>query len=584
MALDGIYLSKIKNEIIHNALGLRVDKVNQPSKDEIILNLRGKGTNLKLFFCVRPDCSRVHFTTRSIPNPPAPPMFCMLLRKHLTGAIIKKVHQRGLDRILFIEFDAVNEIGDKVELTLCLEIMGTYSNLILIKEGRIIDAAKRIDFSASAVRQVLPGFVYVLPESQNKMNLEICEADEVVDKILSEKGKLLSRAIISDIEGVSPIVSREISYRTSMEDDEVDVVFGPFVDKLKKEIRDIKDNLDVHGQCYAVYDEKGRPVDFSYVEIRQYGEAVTLKVFNSYSELLDSFYYERDKLHSVNRRGNSLIKLVNNLIERTSRKLQLQSEDLKKCENKEQLRLFGELILANLYRLGKGVTFYEVENYYDNCNIVRIPCNPALSPTDNQKKYYKEYRKAQTAEKMLATLIESGNNELIYLESVLDELTRAETDAEVSAIRDELSSAGYLKNSKEKKYKFKFQKELPPIEYQSSDGFRILVGRNNVQNDKLSLKTAAKNDMWFHAQKTPGSHVVIFADGKEISDDAIEQAAMIAAYHSKAKNSSLVTVDYTRVKALKKPNGAKAGMVIYHEYWSILVKPEEEKVNALRVK
>ncbi len=582
MALDGIFLSKIKDEIIRNGIGLRVDRVNQPSRDEIILNLRGKGCNLKLLCCVRTDSPRLHFTTRSIPNPPAPPMFCMLLRKHLTGAIIKDVRQVGLDRILFIDFDAVNEIGDKVELTLCMEIMGTYSNLILIKGDRIIDSVKRIDFSASAVRQVLPGFVYILPESQNKLNIEINDTDAVVEQILSQKGKLLSKAILSNIEGVSPIVSREIAYRTLLGDDVVDTVEGRLRGNLSTEFEKIKSELHKQGNCYLVSDAEGKPLDFSYFDIRQYGGSVTNTAYESYSALLDDFYYERDKYKTVNHKGHALIKTVTNLIERTSRKLQLQSEDLKKCENKEQLRLYGELILANLYRLGRGVAYYEVENYYDNCELIRIPCNPALSPTENQKKYYKDYRKAQTAEKMLATLIESGKNELAYLESVLDELTRAETEGEIAIIREELSASGYLKNLKGKKYKP--QKELPPIEYKSTDGFRILVGRNNVQNDRLSLKTAGKNDMWLHAQKTPGSHVIILSDGKEISDESIEQAAMIAAYHSKARASSLVTVDYTRVKALKKPNGAKAGMVIYHEYWSIIVKPDENMISQLKVK
>ena len=273
---------------------------------------------------------------------------------------------------------------------------------------------------------------------------------------------------------------------------------------------------------------------------------------------------------------------MTNLVERTARKLQIQREELKKCADREQLKLYGELIVANLYQLQKGVSFYEVQNYYDDCKIIKIPCDPSLSPTENQKKYYKEYRKAQTAEQMLTKLIEDGEQELIYLESVLDEISRADTDSEISAIRMELSDGGYIKNTKGKKQKQ--PKELPPIEYRTSDGFRVLVGRNNVQNEKLSLKTAMKSDMWLHTQKIPGSHVIICGDGNEISDEAIEEAALIAAYHSKARESSLVPVDYTRVKALKKPNGGKAGMVIYHEYYTIIVNPEKEAVDKMFVK
>lgn len=582
MALDGIFLSKIKDEMLCNGVGLRVDRVNQPTRDEIILNLRGKGENYKLLFCVRADSARVHFTSHSIDNPPVPPMFCMLMRKHLTGAVIKNVRQQGLDRILFIDFDAANEIGDRVELTLCVEIMGKHSNLILLCGNKIIDSIKRIDLLTSSVRQILPGLEYKFPPEQNKINIESREIKEAFDKIVSYREKLLSSAIISSLEGVSPVVAREIAYRVSFDDVCVSALSRNQEEMLIKELSFVKDNLHKSDKYYMITDEIGKPKDLSHLEIRQYGGKLGVKVYESPSELLDDFYFERDRINRINRRGHELIKLLGNLIERTARKLDLQRQELKKCADKETLKLYGELILANLYKLGKGVTYYEVENYYDNYNTLRIPCNPALSPTENQKKYYKDYKKAQTAEKMLVGLIEDGENEIIYLESVLDELSRADTDSEISAIRLELSDGGYIKNTKGKKQKA--PKELPPYEFKSTDGFKILVGRNNVQNDKLSLKTAAKNDMWLHTQKIPGSHVIIFGEGKEISDLAIEEASSIAAYYSKARESSLVPVDYTRVKALKKPNGAKAGMVIYHEYYTIITKPDKELAEKLRVK
>ncbi len=582
MALDGIFLCKVKQELLNNAVGLRVDKVNQPTKDELILSLRGKGVAYKLLLCVRADSPRVHFTSHSIDNPPVPPMFCMLMRKHLTGAMIKNVRQFELDRILFIDFDATNEIGDKVELTICIEIMGKYSNLILLSGDKIIDAIKRVDFTTSSVRQVLPGIQYKLPPAQDKLSIETNDADVICNRIISQRDKYLSSAIMSSVQGVSPIVSREIAHRVSFDDAFVGSLSSLQIDMLKNELLYIKNNLYSDTSVYIVCDSNKKPKDLSHYEIRQYAGELIVKKYDSCSLLLDDFYFERDRINRINHRGRELIRLLTTLIERTSRKIALQKEELKKCEDKETLRLYGELILANLYRLQKGVSFYEVENYYDNCAVIRIPCSPALTPTENQSKYYKEYRKAQTAEKMLVGLIADGEQELIYLESVLDELSRADTDSEISAIRLELSQGGYIKNTKGKKQKP--QKELPPLEFCSSDGFRILVGRNNVQNDKLSLKTASKSDMWLHTQKIPGSHVVIFGDGKEISDTAIEEAAIIAAYHSKAKDSSLVPVDYTRVKLLKKPNGAKAGMVIYHEYYTIIVKPEKDTVEKLRVK
>lgn len=582
MALDGIFLSKIKNELLNKAVGLRVDRVNQPTRDEILLNLRGKGCSYRLLFCVRADSPRVHFTSHPIDNPPVPPMFCMLMRKYLTGALIKNIRQQEMDRILFVDFDSTNEIGDKIELSLCIEIMGKYSNLILINNGRVVDSIKRVDITTSSVRQILPGIEYRLPPSQGKLNIESENIDFIYERILSQKDKLLSSAVINVVQGVSPVVSRELAYRVTFEDSIVSELTDEQKNILKSELSYIKNTLHSSDEFYMLTEENGKPKDLSHYDIRQYSGKLTVKVYRSPSELLDDFYFERDRINRINHRGHELIKLINNLIDRTSRKIAVQSEELKKCRDKETLRLYGELILANLYRLTKGVSYYEVENYYDECKLIRIPCNPALSPTENQKKYYKDYRKAQTAEKMLEKLIEDGKNEIIYLESVLDELSRADTDSEISLIRQELAQGGYIKNIKGKKQKL--PKELPPLEFCSSDGFRILVGRNNVQNEKLSLKTALKSDMWLHTQKIPGSHVIIFGDSREISDEAIEEAAVIAAYHSKARESTLVPVDYTRVKALKKPNGGKSGMVIYHEYYTIIVNPDKEAVEKLRVK
>ena len=581
MALDGIFLSKVKNELREKAVGLRVDKVNQPTRDEVILNLRGKGCNYKLLLCVRADSPRLHFTSHNIDNPPVPPMFCMLLRKHLTGAMIKDVRQHETDRIIFIDFDATNEIGDRVELTVIMEIMGKYSNMILISGEKIIDSMKRVDFTTSSVRQILPGLMYALPPQQDKLSIERADVDSILDRVLSYREKSLSSALLNSIQGISPVVAREIAHKTSFDDLQVSYLDNQQIDILKAVLTEFAESVS-RGTVYMLSEKNGKPKDMSVVDVKQYGDMLCVKEYGSAAELLDDFYYERDRINRINHRGHELIKLLNNLIERTSRKLSVQREELKRCEDKETLRLYGELILANLYRLSKGVTYYEVENYYDNCELIKIPCNPALSPTENQKKYYKDYRKAQTAEKMLANLIEDGENEIVYLESVLDELSRADTDSEISAIRLELQNGGYIKNIKGKKQKP--PKELPPIEFMSSDGFKILVGRNNIQNDKLSLKTAMKNDMWLHTQKIPGSHVIIVGDGKEISDESIEEAAVIAAYYSKAKDSSLVPVDYTRVKALKKPNGAKAGMVIYHEYWTIITNPDKELVEKLRVK
>ncbi|MBE6773511.1 MAG: fibronectin/fibrinogen-binding protein [Ruminococcaceae bacterium] len=582
MALDGIFLTKIKNELNDKAVGLRVDKVNQPTNDEVVLNLRGRNGNYRLLFCVRADSPRLHFTSHPIDNPPVPPMFCMLLRKYLTGAAVKGFRQQECDRILFVDFDATNEIGDRIEVSLCIEIMGKYSNLILIRDGKIIDALKRVDFTTSSVRQILPGLDYRLPPKQDKLCISDCSIDEIMSRILSYKDKSLSSAIMSTLQGVSPVVARELSHRAAFEDISVSQLRQENISILNDAIGSIRENLSSYDEVYMLTEEKNKPKDMSHIEVRQYGDALNCKKYESPSELLDDFYFERDRINRINHRGRELIRLLNNLIERTARKINLRQQELKRCEDKDTLKLYGELIVANLYRLTKGSSFYEVENYYDDCKLIRIPCNPALSPQENQKKYYKDYRKAQTAEKLLVELIEQGEQELSYLESVLDELSRADTDTEISLIRLELSQGGYIKNTKAKKQKP--PKELPPYEFVTTDGFRVLVGRNNIQNDKLSLKTARKTDMWLHTQKTPGSHVIICGDNKEISDLAIEEAAVIAATYSKAKDSSLVPVDYTRVKQLKKPVGSKAGMVIYHEYYTIIVNPDKDFADRQRIK
>ena len=394
MALDGIFLSKIKNELCEKAIGLRVDKVNQPTRDEVILNLRGKGCNYKLLLCVRADSPRLHFTSHNIDNPPVPPMFCMLLRKHLTGAMIKNVRQHETDRIIFIDFDATNEIGDRVELTVVMEIMGKYSNMILISGEKIIDSMKRVDFTTSSVRQILPGLQYQLPPQQDKLSILTVDVETILDRILTYREKSLSSAVLSCIQGLSPIVAREIAHKTAFDDLQVSHLSNDLINNLKAVLNDFRESID-NNTVYMLCESSGKPKDMSVTDIKQYDNIFDIKAYDSPAELLDDFYYERDRINRINHRGHELIKLLNNLIERTSRKLSLQREELRRCEDKETLKLYGELILANLYRLTKGVSFYEVENYYNNCELIRIPCNPALTPTENQKKYYKAYRKAQ---------------------------------------------------------------------------------------------------------------------------------------------------------------------------------------------
>lgn len=582
MALDGILLNLAKREILDCAQFGRVEKIHQPSREELVIHLRTKSGAKKLLLSVRANSPRIHFTQHAPENPATPPMFCMLMRKRLVNASLIDIRQSELDRVLYIDFDATNEIGDRVKLTLSIEIMAKHSNIILFdEEGKIIDALKRVDLSQSTVRQILPGFRYTSPPPQNKLNILEHSTDNIISQIKTFETKTLSSAILSSLQGVSPLTSRELAGEFA--EHFVDEVSDTGFEDLKKKIDNLRHTVETgNAVAFMLKDETGKPVDFSFMPINQYGTKYTSEEKSSFSELLDEFYFECDRLDRTRQKAQDLVKFLGSAIARISKKISLQQAELRQCADREQLRISAELINANLYRLEKGAAFYDLENYYDENKLIRIKADPSKTPAANAQKYFKDYRKAKTAEAMLTELIEQGQNDLQYLETVADSLDRASTQAEIEEIRNELVVSGFMKFKK--KNNQKQPKLLPPMEYMTTDGFRVLVGRNNMQNDKLSLKTASKSDMWLHTQKFPGSHVVIISDNKEISDDAIVEAAEIAAYHSKARDAKLVPVDYTYVKHLKKPQGAPPGKVIYHVYYSVNVTPNKEKIDKMEVK
>lgn len=582
MALDGILLNLAKKEILDSAQFGRVEKIHQPSREELVIHLRTKSGAKKLLLSVRANSPRIHFTQHAPENPSTPPMFCMLMRKRLVNASLVDIRQSELDRVLYIDFDATNEIGDRVKLTLSIEIMAKHSNIILFdEEGKIIDALKRVDLSQSTVRQILPGFRYTSPPPQNKLNILEHSTDNIISQIKTFETKTLSSAILSSLQGVSPLTSRELAGEFA--EHFVDEVSDSGFEELKDKIDNLRQIVETgNAVAFILKDETGKPVDFSFMPINQYGTKYASEEKSSFSELLDEFYFECDRLDRTRQKAQDLVKFLSSAIARISKKISLQQVELKQCADREQLRISAELINANLYRLEKGAAFYDLENYYDENKPIRIKADPSKTPAANAQKYFKDYRKAKTAEAMLTELIEQGQNDLQYLETVADSLDRASTQAEIEEIRNELVVSGFMKFKK--KNNQKQSKLLPPMEYMTTDGFRVLVGRNNMQNDKLSLKTASKADMWLHTQKIPGSHVIIVSDNKEISDDAIVEAAEIAAYHSKARDAKLVPVDYTYVKHLKKPQGAPPGKVIYHIYYSVNVTPDKEKIDKMEVK
>ena len=575
MALDGIYLNFLVSEVNELLAGAKVDKIHQPSKNELVFIMRTRGGMHKLYFSADANSPRFAVVNSVPENPQTPPMLCMLFRKRLVGATLLSVEQYGLDRIAFFNFDATNEIGDRVKLTLAVEIMAQHSNVILFDaDNRIVDALRRVDSEKSSYRLVLPGAQYKLPPPQDKLDIRNVEPQEICQGVLSLSNSKLSSAILKTMQGVSPLLSREIAFRVCGDDKGVGELNTDEKMNLLCEISSLK-TMVTNGQTKPtmVLDESEKPMEFSFMPITQYGPAFKIIEKENVFELLEGFYSERDRVLRTRSKGAELFKLLDNAIERTSRKLNNQQEDLRKCADREDLRIKAELITAVQYKLEKGASVYEVENYYDNNNIVKISVDPALSPSQNSQKLYKEYRKACTAENMLIKLIEEGEQDLEYLKSVKDLLERSTLEREFSEIKDELISQGFIKPKKSGKKQMKKQ-ALPPLEFKTSQGLTVLVGRNNIQNDKLTFKVGRKGDMWLHAQKCPGSHVLLLSEGGEIPDDAIVEAAEIAAFYSSAKDGTIVTVDYTDVKNIKKPNGAKPGFVVYYTYYSVNVKPQ----------
>lgn len=581
MALDGIFLHFLKQEIEREALGARVEKVSQPSKEELVLSLRNRTGAYKLLLSVRSNSPRVHFTKYAPDNPQTPPMLCMLLRKTLVGAVLTGLRQAGLDRVLFLDFDASNEIGDRVHPSLCIEIMARHSNIILLGEnGTVIDAVKRIDAAKSSVREILPGVPYELPPAQDKVNLLQEDARAAYERVLPQGEARLSAALLHSLQGVSPIVCRELANRAAGEDLLVSSLSLAQKSILLQELEALLKRVRGGSpEPEMVLDQEGKPVDFAFLPVGQYGSLMHVRAYPELSALLDDFYTERDRAERTKQRAQDLFRLLTSTMERITRRLNAQRAELAASEDREELRIRAELINAYQYTLEKGAPFYDVENYYDENRILRIPADPALTPARNAQKYYKEYRKAQTAQRVLTEQIAAGEQELQYIESVFDALSRSQSERELAEIREELAAGGYLKRRRSAKQKA--PKALPPMEFCTDDGFSILVGRNNVQNDKLSLKMAAKNDLWLHTKNIPGSHVILVTGGREPSGEALVQAAQLAAWFSRARESSSVPVDYTPVRMLRKPQGARPGKVIYDTYRTLSVRPSGELAQRL---
>lgn len=525
MALDSMTMALLARELNRQLADSRVDKIHQPSKDEMVFHMRRRSGSFKLLLSARSGTARICVTQEEFENPAAPPSFCMLMRKYFSGARFVSARAVEGERLIMLTFSATSEMGDTVKLEIAAELMGRYANLVLINgDGRIIDAMKRVDADASALRQLLPGLIYKLPPRKDSP-VFVSQTQQVLDKVFTFDGPV-DKALLKCSMGMSPVIAREIASLSGVGDTTASKLT---VNQQRRVRRAAEKVLEYyHNPSFTVvYGHDGMPAEYSFMPLSQY-QGLESRSYDSLNRLLDEYYSEKDRAERLRQKGKDLHKLVQNLLDRAQRKQIARKEELAQSEDNDKYRIYGELLTANLYKLEKGMKSVSVENYYDG-SIITIPLDPKLGGNRNAQKYYKEYKRKQTAVKMLTKLIRQGEIELEYLNSVAYNVASASGEKELMAIREELHGAGYLKYYKNRDKK---QKPRDFIRYTSSDGFLILVGRNNLQNERLTMKTARGKDMWFHVKKAPGSHVVVMSEGRDIPLKTQNEAAMLAVYHS----------------------------------------------------
>ena len=570
MAFDAFFLSAVLEEVRGRCIGARVEKIHQPSRDTLILHLRCREGREKLLFAANPTAPRLHLTSASPENPAEPPMFCMLLRKHLLGAKLVDIVQPPMERAAALTFDCTDEMGDPVQKRLVAELMGRTCNLYLLSpEGRILDCLRRIGLDESAKRAALPGLMYQEPEKITKYNPRFPDSEEwsYVNLLTQPGPDVLADRLMEVFGGLSPLVCREAAlFAAGGTDARIE---GQNVEDLADKLGlFFREHLN-HPAPYYYALPDGTPKQFAFCPIRQYGPCQEAESFGA---LLDMYYTVRDRKDAMRQKGQGVRKTVQNLCTRLTRKLAIQEKELEATYDRERLRQLGDILTANLHRIVKGQTVVQCQDFYDeDMKTIDIPLSPILSPQQNAAKFYKDYARMKNAEKELTKQIELGENELNYLKSVLEELNRAQTEAELEEIRRELQDGGYLRAEAGKK-RIK-QGKLAPMRFESTDGYPIYVGRNNRQNDELTFKLARKDDIWCHASKVHGSHVIISCGGTKPPDNTVTQAAQLAAYYAETGGGQNIPVDVTSVKQVKKiPNG-KPGMVIYHTYKTVIANP-----------
>lgn len=595
MPFDGIVAKSIVDELTEKLSSGRVEKVLQPEADEIVLLVRAWNKNHRLVLSASPNYPRIHITEAVKENPAAPPVFCMLLRKHLTGGRILSFEFNDYERIIGLVIEAVNELGDISEKKLVIEIMGRYSNIILLNsESKIIDSIKHIDADVSSVREVMPARPYLLPPAQDKLSPSALDAAELM-KELDASNQTVDKFLLEHIKGFSPLLCREVCFRAGIESRTGAASLAPESrDALKTALESVIYEIlqGKYAPCVIYEDEQHqKPLDFHCLGIRQYKHTTSI---DSISQVLDTFYASRDSAERLKQKKSDLYKVLNTTISRCAKKLSIQQETLRDVADREKLKLYGELITANIHAIEQNTKSVSLLNYYSESGdeYINIPLNPNLPPQQNAQRYFKKYAKAKSTYMYTNRQLEDTRKELEYLESVLQLLDNCSALREMDEVRQELAEQGYMtlkkkriskRNTSKKSTSGKQQKMTDPLHFRSSDDFDIYVGKNNRQNDYLTLKFAQSNDIWLHTKNIPGSHVIIKRNGREIPDKTLEEAAMLAVWHSKAKMSTNIQVDYTTVKNVNKPSGAKPGMVIYVNYNTAVVTPDKVLVDRLTV-
>ena len=589
MSFDGIVTRAITYELKCILNGSRVDKIYQQEKDEILIHLRKLGKNYKLLISASSNNPRIYLTEYSKQNPSSPPMFCMLMRKHLVGGVITDISQYELDRVISIDIKSMDEMGELSIKHLIIEIMGKYSNIILVDKSTnvIIDSIKRVSADMSRVRQVLPGLEYEFPSSGNKINPININLNTFLDKIDNNDKKSipLFKFFYSNFIGLSPLVSREICYRGSVDerktleylnDGDKERLFNTF-NSLMDEI-----SLNKYNPNIVYHVERDEILAFYALPLNQYGN-MSIEHHPSMSHVLDKYYYNTDLKDRIGQKSQSMKKSIQIKLERALKKLVKQKEELTEAKNRQHYKIYGDLISSNIYKISKGMDNIELENFYtEDMETITVTLDPRLTPSENAQKNYKKYAKLKNAAKLLEKQILHNKAEIEYLENVLIGIENCTEVEELDEIKEELITEGYIKGTNKNKKKKVKSKISKPYHFISSDNFHIYVGKNNVQNDYLTLKFANKDDLWLHTKDIPGSHVIIRTENKEVPDNTLYESALLAAFFSKAKNSQNVPVDYSYKKYVKKPNGAKPGMVIYENNNTIFINPSKSEVDKIK--